>query len=744
MRKRLMLLTIIVICLATAVSVSADLDKDVISHYYFNNSNDAVGTYNATTFEAGITSSGCPVGNCAQLNANGSIQYAAAQTNSLSAGTLNLWVKGDTTTVQYNIFAKNSANFRNQYAYSGPVDAVGFQVNGEGLLYSPRGLGISTFSMITHTWNSTMRAIYINGTMVSNSSGSFTTPSSGNLYLGHNSVNTNDRLAGKIDEMTIWNRSLSTSEIIELFGLQSANVTYPFTTTFIVGLDDGYTSNSVSDFNMTVSFANGSTAFYSTSSGSITTTISNDFTDLVNISISSTGYHTVNYLNHNVSSNLEAVSTQIYLNVTARNGLTNDTISSFNISTLYKNYTTSSGSILANLTNSTAHNITIRANGYVTQTTQVQYNMAPSNQTLEFYIYPVLNIRLFNETDGSAFNPNITTSTILRVFCDNATQQQTLLTSTSSFNATCAWDIMRVYVTFGNDTYYRTLKPALNSSTIDFYLINLNTDTAVQKTFLLNDLTGTYGEGSLIFDKIIGTTQVTINEDDWDIENKVIAYFILYDNYIIELTDDDITSRVLGPFIADATSSHTISVPTIPLYADNTIDDFTWGYIQSQEHNWLYMNWQNNNGTLAEINYTIVNASNTSQVFYTNVFNTSTGSVNFTTLYNNSIYKTMLTFTHSSWSTHTDTKMWGGVFLQGDDFSGFSNIAAFKMWFAIIAIIVVALIFNGLTTSAAAIWVVAGTTLFNWIGWLNMPTLWLVVMGVFALMIAFIAEGVNR
>lgn len=743
MRKQLLLLTIIAICLATAINVSATLSRNDLSLqalYECDGSLEDNSTYGRDGVGNSITFLPNHVfgnGSCL-MNANTDYINVTGINGSVlnSNMTLALWM--NTSASGSNIASLRSAGqvtYEVLRYHAGQIEVF------QGTTPGTTGPSTNTWAqgswqcvVITRTTTTTSFRYNWNSTSNENDTASQSPGTSTEIASWGDRVGTST--LGMFDNYALWNRSLSNTEAIEY-------CTTGFSSLFTISLNDGYTGSAINNFNASVSFPNGTMNNYSTTSGAITTNILTTEGTLANITITSQGYHTIHYSNYNTSTLLTGTATQIFTTITAYNAFTNTSISNFSIVTAFKNYSTTSGSVIANLTNGTTHNVSITSSDYAGQTTSVAYSVSPSNQTLTFYLYPVLNIRLFNETDASAFDPNITTSTILRVFCDNATQQQTLTAATNTFNATCEWTIMRVYVTFGNDTYYRTLKPALTSTTIDFYLINLLTDTAVQKTFQLNDLAGTFGQGSLIFDKIIGTNQITINEDDWDIENKVISYFILYDNYIVELTDNSDVTRVLGPFIADATSNHVISVPTIPLYTDQTIDDLSWGYFFDAENGYLYMNYDNLNGTLYSLNFAIVNATNTSQVFYNNSFNTTSGSVNFTTILNNSIYKTMLTFNHSSWGVHDDIKTWGGVFLPSDDFTGVSNPTAWKLWLAIIIIIIGALVFNGLTTAVAAIWIAGMTTLFSWIGWLNISPYWVIVIGVFALLVVLIAEGVK-
>jgi hypothetical protein len=129
---------------------------------------------------------------------------AAAATNSLSTYTFACWVKGDGTGVQYNVFAKNSAADRLQYAHA---PSTGAQFTSGGTTNT------SASGLFTATdWNHFMCAsdgtnqyLIINGVVRAKTADTDNLAAAGDLYLGHNSVNTNERLAGYMSQFAIWN-----------------------------------------------------------------------------------------------------------------------------------------------------------------------------------------------------------------------------------------------------------------------------------------------------------------------------------------------------------------------------------------------------------------------------------------------------------------------------------------------------------------------------------------------------------
>lgn len=362
-----------------------------------------------------------------------------------------------------------------------------------------------------------------------------------------------------------------------------------------------------------------------------------------------------------------------------------------------------------------------------------------------------LLINLYKENDESFFNVSWATSVKARIFCNSTTVEKTLTSnSTSITDADCDWISIGIFVTYTNQTYYRTYTPPRTAplTTLNAFLIDLTNDTAIQKIFYLNDLVGTYRTGTLKIEKIINANQRTIHQDYWDIENKVIAYFILYNSYIISLIDNTGNTRVLGNFLADTQTTHTITVPNIPFSPDQEVDDFQWNYeflkANTTSDGWLFFQYNITAGTASNINFVLRNMSNLSQIFLNQTFTGITGSVNYTAIKYGTVYQSLLDYTHSSYSTHVDTRLWQDIAnLIDDSFNGFSDPAGFKKWLAFIIIVVFTLIFSGLSISAGAITTAVMTAFFYWINWLPISPSLVVIIGVITLIMVLTTEGIR-
>lgn len=510
---------------------------------------------------------------------------------------------------------------------------------------------------------------------------------------------------------------------------------------FSVTAQDYYNGSSILSFNATINGTN-----YTTTNGTINTGIPLN-SGLVNITLYANNYFDRTYVDWDTVAGLNATMHKVEVEIQAYNGLTGALITDFNASNEYFFYVSNNGSIYANLTEGNIA-FSFNASGYEQLNTTLAFTRL-ENGTRNVTLNPLITSNIYNESDGSLFFVNEADEVKLNIFCTNQTLEYTITGNVSNFAGVCAWDFMRLSATFGNDTYYRTLRPEINSSSIDWYMIDLNIETAVQKQFYLNDLAANFGDGDMIIEKIIGTSQVVIHRESWDIENKVQAYMILNDQYIVSVTNNENETRLLGPFLADLTGTHTITVPTIPFTPEQEIDDFKYSYQFNENQGWLFLQYESTAGLLSSVNWLIVNASNTSQVFLNSTMTTDTGSANYTSIVNNTGYKTILTFTHSSFSTHTDTKLWGVIELVDGAFSGFDDEAGFKKWLAVIIIVLFGLMFSGLTIGA-------GMTVMAGMSWLFYALKWLdfsigivpssVIIGLFSVIAAialFKSEGVQ-
>ena len=103
----------------------------------------------------------------------------------------------------YVLYAGSPANQPNAYVY----------INGEQGFAGPSGLAVNAWSHLTATYDGTTLRLYVNGVLASTTavSGAMAA-SSGVLRLGGNSV-WGEWFSGLIDEVRVYNRALSQSEI---------------------------------------------------------------------------------------------------------------------------------------------------------------------------------------------------------------------------------------------------------------------------------------------------------------------------------------------------------------------------------------------------------------------------------------------------------------------------------------------------------------------------------------------------
>ena len=104
---------------------------------------------------------------------------------------------------------------------------------------------------------------------------------------------------GTIDEIAIWNRNLSSTEISDMY---SQVAVYPFYGNFSVTAKNAITSAVIGTFNISIT----GDKDYATTNGSITTDLQRNSTQLWNITFCAENYICKTYADVNVSNNLQA------------------------------------------------------------------------------------------------------------------------------------------------------------------------------------------------------------------------------------------------------------------------------------------------------------------------------------------------------------------------------------------------------------------------------------------------------
>ena len=214
------------------------LTDNIQAYYKFDtDSSDSVGTNDGTDTSMSYANAGI-IDNSATFNGSSSRISFSPITSLTTSFTVNFWINrtGTVGTVQVPIQLGRQTNFIWFYFTTGN----NFRLVEDNIADYASSITISTsgWNMITvvkSTDTGTNLTYYLNGAAAGTASiGSVSTPAN-NAYFGSYSVNNSTFLYyfnGRLDEVGIWDRALSSTEITELYN-SGAGLTYPFSTTAI-------------------------------------------------------------------------------------------------------------------------------------------------------------------------------------------------------------------------------------------------------------------------------------------------------------------------------------------------------------------------------------------------------------------------------------------------------------------------------------------------------------------------------
>ncbi len=146
---------------------------------------------------------------------------------------INLWANFDTLTTFRDVIGKWYDGTR-VFSITTAVDGSSYSKIGikyeksgsTGYIINSQTLSTGTFYMITATKNEDGIKFYVNANTPATTSDTFTTTNNVDLTIGATSFNTD----GKIDEVAIWDRALTSTEVSDLYGDSGDGLAYPFST----------------------------------------------------------------------------------------------------------------------------------------------------------------------------------------------------------------------------------------------------------------------------------------------------------------------------------------------------------------------------------------------------------------------------------------------------------------------------------------------------------------------------------
>jgi hypothetical protein len=405
--------------------------------------------------------------------------------------TINFWMYKENINSTNNdmnfIWTRNNVanNFEFIFQYPDYDSGAGLtvQLNKVGVagdnIDSGSTLQNETWYMITFRYNGTQNGgeLYIDNIL--NATGSYPSSAStvnSNPYTAIGIVADSQIVNLTIDEFSFWNRSLTTSEISELYNLGSSFNPYA-SDNFTIRAIDIKDSSIILISNATI---NGT--FYSSniSTGNIESSIPKNSTGTINATVSASGFYDSTYLNvmpnDFAAGTLNANMTSIVPRhtITAINATNSATINTFNITGDNGFFLqTTTGSLVYNGTWNTTTTATIRTDSF--ETKSIEFNNTVENDyQFSLRTTNTFNITIYDETLNQIITwDNITISIISPdVYQENITTQ----TGSVTFDLIVPSDYRINYRDLNNDTYYeRNYYTTLNEGSfeqIDLYLLN--------------------------------------------------------------------------------------------------------------------------------------------------------------------------------------------------------------------------------------------------------------------------------
>jgi len=452
MNKKLLFGFLFLILLVPAFASATTLTNNLFSYWKFdeNTGTNIVdelnlnnGTLNGVSWNAGKINYGASFDGTNDYISLSATSSKYDYTTALSFGG---WVNlmNDSTTTKYRpIFSKRTgANIDFQLTYvlvSSETDYKKLRLNYGGTSIK-KASGTTDLTIYNDTWvyinvvvTGTRVLFYINGDLKDNiSQETAITNTNLDTYIGRESTS---YFYGKIDEVGLWNRALTSAEISKLYN-SGTGLSYPFITNFTI-------TTNLNNFNVSI---NG-TLNYTSNTKTLTTGFELTDTKLYNITISANTYDTITYTNYNISLNGSITTTlvpttKVYFNAF---DVYNNEINDFNI--IYKGTKYTSNDTIAISEGAGYHNFTFSKTNWYNYTQQFYLNTTTQERNFTNVYQTKINITL----KDILTNATLTGAGVFNYKLNSNTYSATLTNGNAVFNS-----IYGSYssITTTNDDYY--------------------------------------------------------------------------------------------------------------------------------------------------------------------------------------------------------------------------------------------------------------------------------------------------
>lgn len=407
MKTKLLLFGLVFIFLSSFVSstTAGDLEPYIVTLWEFDsNFNDSSSNNNHLSSTGTVTHVTGKINNGIDLDSGDYLNVTSTTTYENNPYSVVCWVKYDNiasgnSDTLFDNFNNNNGGMEIRHNTGGALRVtIGHSSGNTAPTYSA-GLKSNVWYMVGGDFNGTHISVIYNQSKYSTTSvGGTVGNGRSDTYVG---IRGTDLLAltqheGQVDECTIFSKSLNSSELTYLYNSGSGR---DLTTesNFTVDVSDLFDSSAINTFAVNIT---GNTN-YSTTTGTVVTSLLRSAGTLHNITISSTengGYFQRTYVDYNISTSLSAQIFQAEILMSAQEKISNTSIS-------FGNYTSGTKTQNPLYISAGLHNITFQNGQYVNKTQEFTITaLENSTKTIidAFSLY--INISTQNALSGTPIN----------------------------------------------------------------------------------------------------------------------------------------------------------------------------------------------------------------------------------------------------------------------------------------------------------------------------------------------------
>ena len=332
---------------------------------------------------------------------------------------------------------------------------------------------------------------------------------------------------------------------------------------------------------------------------------------------------------NNGSQNIQYTSSSAQLIVYVRN-LQDQTPISGGIAILqnasgFYNQINSTTAILTYYLNPSLYSLNLTMGGFYTP--HFDNNISLSYQeNLTYYadIGYTLSFTFYDEKTLAPFNMSSPTSLILEIRCTQSTLRIPIINSTtylSPSNNTFSTPVNCTFVSYTFHVFFGDLSPAVDyfrtfiynplntfSAVNSVYLMDLRNTVYVIDNLIIDDLLGIYATPSIFVKEWVNTQLVTITSDFTDVENKIVAYLMQNNQYVLELYSSNQPMKVLGNYVASDSGNKILRLYAVMLgpIPPSTITQTGGSITDSNNTKYAYFYYNNTAGSTSFVTVEII------------------------------------------------------------------------------------------------------------------------------------------